>query len=146
MYISSTYQHAVQLSESFILIYSFQIFVAPLIPVKNFTQITTLKLHNGVKQIMYIFAGYHSKKILQDSNHAHLKIIFTFLIIYSAFKLVLHMHSMMLILNVGMAIIYYYGEQLKAPDIVRQNPKFNRDNIFPLFFSDTKQNYFYSNT
>lgn len=50
----------------------------------------------------------------------------------------------MLILNVGMAIIYHYGEQLKASDIVMQNPKFNRDNIFPLFFSDTKQNYFYS--
>lgn len=44
---------------------------------------------------MYVFAGYHSKKILQDSNHAHLKIIFTFIIIYSAFRLVLHMHSMM---------------------------------------------------
>lgn len=84
-----------------------------------------------------------SEKILQDRNHAHLKIIFILLIIYFAFKLVLCMHSMMLILKVGVAINYCYGEQPKTSDTVMQNQNSTETIFFP--FSDTKQNYFYSN-
>lgn len=90
-----------------------------------------------------MFAGYDSEKILQDRNHTHLKIVFILIIIYFAFKLVLRICSMMLILKVGVAIIWHYGEQPKTYDTVKQNQNSTETIYFP--YSDVKQNYFYFN-